>query len=155
MIKCNYPNHCSADSQQPSCLIPQQSLHLIRALSVIHKIHIIYCLSSELEAAYHFLCAPPQPIAAARPDGGERNAQGCGVASGCWFRISSSSFLLVSVICGGMKLIWEQCPLGLNQLFQSINAAQCPNPSLARHGGRKSNPWALLSWQRQGLGGLL
>lgn len=150
MIKCNYPNHCSADSQQPSCLIPQQSLHLIRALSVIHKIHIIYCPSTGLEAAYHFLWAPPQPIAAARPGGGVRNAQGCGVASGCWFRISSSSFL-----CGWRQLIWEQRPLGLNQLFQSINAAQCPNPSLARHGGRKSNPWAPLSWQRQGLGGLL
>lgn len=37
MIKCNYLDRCSADSQQVSRLIPQQSLHLIRAFSVIHK----------------------------------------------------------------------------------------------------------------------
>lgn len=45
-------------------------------------------------------------------------------------------------------------PLRPNQLFQSINAAQRPNPSLARHGGCKSDPTAPLSWQHPGSVGM-
>ncbi|KAM3612042.1 uncharacterized protein V6R79_001563 [Siganus canaliculatus] len=50
-----------------------------------------------------------------------------------------------SITCAGTRLIPEQLRPRPNQLFQSANAT---NPSLARHGGRKSAPAAPLSRQR-------
>lgn len=104
-------------------IVVQESLHLMRAPSVIHKTLLFTSGAALLEASHHPLWAAlgqsrrPVQVAAPERRGGLR-----GLIQGRFF------LLLVCVLRRGPELIWEQRRLRPDLLSQSINASRLWKP---------------------------